>query len=111
MMQSDKTLILKIESPNHPKDASRMTSPAKKNKDQNKSSETSAESEDAVLQKNRRMHDSDQVLHVCHMAHPSTTNATNKKAKKLNYVHYKIGDKHKGKWSFSHKNMILRDLS
>jgi hypothetical protein len=100
MMQSDKTLILKIESPNHPKDASRMTFPAKKNKDQNKSSETSAESEDSVLQENLRMQD--QVVHVCHMAHPSPTNVTNKKAKKLNYVHYKIGEKQKGKWSFSH---------
>jgi hypothetical protein len=102
-MQSDKTLILKIESPNHSKDAARMTSPAKKNKDQNKSSETSAENcENAVLQKTVRMHDSDQVVHVCHMAHPSTTNVTYMKAKNLNYVHNEIGEKHKWMWSFSH---------
>jgi hypothetical protein len=43
MMQGDTTLIRKIESSNHPKDSSRMTSPAKENKDQNKSLETFVE--------------------------------------------------------------------
>ena len=47
MMQGDTTLIRKIESST--KDDSRMTSPAKENKDQNKSLETFVENKDTDM--------------------------------------------------------------